>query len=86
MKVHIPSPLRSYTREKATVEADGETLNALLDDLDRRCPGIRFRMVNEQDAVREHIKIYINQEQTKDLSSLLKPDDEIHILCALSGG
>ncbi|MBS1135813.1 MAG: molybdopterin synthase sulfur carrier subunit, partial [Burkholderiaceae bacterium] len=51
MKVLIPSPLRSYT-QNAWVNADGSTLAEVLDDLDRQFPGIRFRMVNEQERTR----------------------------------
>ena len=63
MKVCIPTPLRSYTGERREVEADGDTLGELLIDLDRRYPGIRFRMIDEQDAIRRHIRIWVNQDQ-----------------------
>lgn len=86
MKVLIPGPLRSYTRDKAEVEADGATLAALLEDLDTRYPGIRFRMIDEQDGIRQHIKIFVNREQVRGLGVELGPGDEVHIICALSGG
>ena len=65
MKVSIPQPLRSYTGEK--VEADGATLEELLHDLAPQFPGIRFRMVDEQDAVRKHVKLFVNQTKPGDL-------------------
>jgi molybdopterin converting factor small subunit len=77
--------LRSYTG-KAFVQADGATLDALLNDLDRRYPGIRFRMVDEQRRIRRHIRIFVNGEQTFDPDLPLKPTDEISIVQALSGG
>ena len=86
MKVAIPTPLRSYTQQQSEVEADGATLAALLTDLDRRFPGIRFRMIDEQDAIRPHIRIFVNREQVRDLSWSLQPSDEVQILQALSGG
>jgi len=86
MQVLIPSPLRSYTNEQRYVEADGATLSALLADLDRRYPGIRFRMVNEQDRMRPHIRFFINGEQEFDLARALQPTDQIFIVQALSGG
>jgi len=52
MKVLIPDPLRSYTQERRQVEAGGATLGEVLADLDRRFPGIRFRMIDEQDSIR----------------------------------
>ena len=86
MKVYIPTPLRSYTRHRDLVEAGGHTLDDLLTELDRQYPGFRFRIINEQGTIREHIKIFVNQEQAQDLSVTLKGGDEVQIICALSGG
>jgi molybdopterin converting factor small subunit len=86
LKVFIPTPLRSYTRQLPEVEAEGDTVGALLLDLDQRHPGIRFRMVNEQDALRPHVRIFVNGEQTKALDLVLSPEDDVRILQALSGG
>ena len=86
MKELIPTPLRSYTRKKREVEAAGATLSTLLADLDRQYPGIRFRMVDEQDQVRRHMRVFLNGEQVFDLTRPLKPTDEIAIVQALSGG
>jgi len=86
MQVHIPSPLRSYTGNKNLVEASGSTLLELLSDLDKRHPGIRFRMIDEQDGIRQHIKLFVNRQQTHSLDVKLKGDETIHIICALSGG
>jgi molybdopterin converting factor small subunit len=86
MNIFIPTPLRSYTKDESKVEATGETLEALLQNLDRKFPGIRFRMIDEQDQIRTHIKIFINREQADSLSVRLNPNDEILIICALSGG
>jgi molybdopterin synthase sulfur carrier subunit len=85
MKVLIPTPLRSYTGQRQ-VEAAGATLAAALADLDRRYPGIRFRMIDEQDAMRPHIRFFVNSDQVFDLSRPLRPTDEIVIVQALSGG
>ena len=85
MKVLIPSSLRSYT-ERGETEASGATLAAVLADLDRAYPGIRFRVIDEQDRIRRHIRIFINGEQAGDLSQPLRPTDEVIIVQALSGG
>jgi molybdopterin converting factor small subunit len=85
VKVLIPTPLRSYT-EAREVDADGATMGELLADLERRYPGIRFRMIDEQDRMRRHMRFFINGEQVFDLSRALKPTDEIQIVQALSGG
>ena len=66
MKVLIPGALRSYT-EQSEAEASGATLAALLADLDRQYAGIRFRMIDEQDRIRRHIRIFVNGEQVREL-------------------
>ena len=86
MIVHIPSPLCSYTGKLAQVEVKGATVAELLSNLDASHPGIRFRMIDEQDAIRQHIKIFVNSEQITSLKQPLSPDDVVHIICALSGG
>lgn len=85
MKVLIPSPLISYTKSPR-VEASGATLAALLADLERQFPGVRFRMIDEQDHVRRHMRIFVNGEQVFDLLRALAPTDAVHIVQALSGG
>jgi sulfur-carrier protein len=86
MKVNIPSPLLSYTNQAREVEADGSNIGELLDDLNRQFPGIRFRMIDEQDAIRPHMRIFVNGEQVWGLDEALNPSDEVYILQALSGG
>jgi len=86
MRVYVPTALRSYTGQKGRVDAEGSTLGEVLTVLDRRYPGFRFRIINEQDGIREHIKIFINQQQMRDLAAPLGSSDEIQIVCALSGG
>jgi molybdopterin converting factor small subunit len=83
--VLIPSPLRSYTGERE-VEAAGATLAEILADLERRYPGLRFRMVDEQDRMRPHIRFFVNGEQVFDLARPLRPGDSVQIVQALSGG
>jgi molybdopterin synthase sulfur carrier subunit len=86
MKVYVPSPLATYTREATTVDAAGRTVGELLDDLDRRYPGIRFRIISEQDRIRRHIRIFVNLEEVRSLAAPLRPSDEVMIVGALSGG
>jgi len=85
MKVLIPSALLSYT-ERSQTEASGANLAALLTDLERRYTGIRFRIIDEQDRIRRHIRIFVNGEQARDLSKPLAAADEVVIVQALSGG
>jgi molybdopterin synthase sulfur carrier subunit len=86
VKVRIPDPLRSYTDRQKVVEATGDTVGAVLSDLDRQFPGIRFRMVDEQNQIRKHMKVFVNDDAVRDLATPLRQDDEVTIMQALSGG
>jgi molybdopterin synthase sulfur carrier subunit len=86
MKVSIPTPLRSYTQESSLVLAEGGSVAALMVDLDCQYPGIRFRMIDEQDELRPHIRIFINGERCRALDAEISDEDDIQILQALSGG
>jgi molybdopterin converting factor small subunit len=86
MKVRIPTPLRSYTAQQSVVEVDGDTVGAIFAELDRRFPGIRFRVIDEQNRLRKHMKVWINDEAVRDLATPVTPGDEVTIMQALSGG
>lgn len=84
--VRIPSPLRSYTGGAAAVPAAGATIEEVLAHLERRFGGIRFRMVDEQNRIRPHIRLYLNTSEVTALSQPVRPGDTVHVICALSGG
>jgi len=85
MKVLIPGPLLSYTQQRE-VEAVGATFAELLADLDRQYPGLRFRIIDEQDRMRAHVRFFVKGEQVFDMSRPLHPTDSVQIMQALSGG
>ena len=86
MRVRIPSPLRAYTGGAANVQAEGATVAAVLADLDRQFPGIRFRVVDEQGRLRDHMTVWLDGERCRDLSTRLGALDELVLMQALSGG
>jgi molybdopterin synthase sulfur carrier subunit len=86
MKVRLPSPLTSYTGERAELDAAGATLSEVVADLDRRFPGIRFRIVDEQDRIRPHIKFFVAGRLARGLAEPVREADEVMIVAALSGG
>jgi molybdopterin synthase sulfur carrier subunit len=86
MKVFIPTTLQSYTSGNACVEAAGATLDEVTRDLDRQFPGFRFRVIDEQERIRPHVKVFVNREQQSDLSARLAPTDDVAIVQAFSGG
>lgn len=85
-QVLIPSQLTSYTGGATRVEAAGATVAAVLDDLDRRFPGLKFRVIDEQDRVRRHMRLFIGQRETRSVAQALGEGDELLIFGALSGG
>jgi ThiS family. len=86
MLVRIPSPLRSYTKSQSQVDIKGESLGEVINKLDSEYPGIKFRMIDEQEGIRQHIKLFVNNDEVKTLKIDLKESDVVHIICALSGG
>ena len=85
MKVLIPGALLSYTGQN-WVEAHGETVAAVLADLEQHYPGIRFRIVDEQGHVRRHMRLFHESKMVHELTQVLRPDGELFIVQALSGG
>ncbi|MCB1623030.1 MAG: MoaD/ThiS family protein [Pseudomonadales bacterium] len=84
--VRVASPLRSYTAGAASVDAVGHDIAAVLADLDTNYRGIRFRMIDEHDRIRPHIRLYVNHDAVTSLQQAVHPGDTLHLICALSGG
>ena len=87
LKVRIPGLLRSYTAGAETVELPAHaTLDDAVRDLDARFPGMRFRIVDEQGAIRPHIKMFVDGELARRLDASVRGASELMIVGALSGG
>ena len=87
MIVRIPGLLQSYTQGVETVEvAATATLAEALDALEARFPGVRFRIVDEQAAIRPHIKLFEDGVLARNLTQPLTSAGELMIVGALSGG
>ncbi len=86
MRVFVASPLHSYTAGHSEVEGRGATLAEVLADLDARYPGLRFRVIDEQDRIRPHMKLFVGGEQAESLTQPVGPGQDVHILQSLSGG
>jgi sulfur-carrier protein len=85
MRVTIPSPLISYTGRRE-VAAAGALLSDVLRDLERQFPGIRFRMIDEQDRIRTHMRFFLDGDELRGLDAPLDSQRTLHIVQALSGG
>lgn len=85
MKVLIPGALHHYTK-RSPVQAEGATLGELFDDLERQFPGFAFRVVDERRLLRPNMRVFVSGRGVRDLGHALKPDDEVAVVLALSGG
>lgn len=85
MRVILPSHLRAYTAGEAEVPSLGATLADVLADLEARFPGLRFRVIDEQDRIRPHVKFFVGGDEVNALSAPVG-DREVQIVAALSGG
>jgi molybdopterin synthase sulfur carrier subunit len=89
IEVKIPTILRTYTGGEKIVEAKGDTLAALLDDLDANHPGIRGRLITDDGSLHRFVNVYVNDEDVRFTGSLQTPvneGDTVTILPAVAGG
>ena len=84
--IFIPQQLRSYTSGATTATASGTTVDQALSNLNERYPGIRFRVIDEQGRIREHMRIFVDGERVREVGTALGPKAEVHVFGALSGG
>lgn len=86
--VRIPAALRTLTAGADEVKAAGKTVGEIIEDLEKRHPGLKDRLLDEK-GVRRFINIYVGEEDvrfTGGLSTELKPGDQISIVPAIAGG
>jgi molybdopterin converting factor small subunit len=89
VQVKIPTILRSYTGGEKSVDAVGDTLAAVFDDLDARHAGLRGRLVADDGALHKFVNIYVDDEDVRFLGGLdtpVKDGQTVTILPAVAGG
>jgi len=89
VKVKIPTPLQKFTQNQTEVEADGKTVADLVEDLEKKFPGIKERLCDETGKIRRFINIYVNEQDIRFLeneNTKLKDGDEVSIIPAIAGG
>lgn len=92
IEVRIPTILRTYTGGEKAVSADGDSLAALIADLESSHPGIKERLVDVKggkDDLRRFVNVYINDEDVRFIGGLqaaLKDGDQVVVLPAVAGG
>ena len=73
IEVKIPTILRSYTGGEKTVEATGDTLSAVIDDLDANHNGLKGRLITDEGALHRFVNVYVNDEDVRFTGSLDTP-------------
>jgi molybdopterin converting factor small subunit len=89
VSVRIPTILRTYTGGESEVSAEGDTLAAVLDDLDARYSGIKGRILDEAGALRRFVNVYVGNDDVRFLDDLATatPDGvQISVIPAVAGG
>lgn len=89
VKVRIPTPLQKLTNNQSEVACDAATINDMLADLEKRHPGIRERICDNEGKLRRFVNIYVNEEDIRFLEgqdTKLKAGDDISIIPAIAGG
>ena len=89
IEVKVPTILRSHTGGAKTVEGSGDTLGALIDDLDGQYGGLKGRLVTDEGALHRFVNVYVNDEDvrfTGALDTALEDGDSVTVLPAVAGG
>ena len=89
IEVRIPTILRTYTGGAKAVEAGGDTLSEVIDDLESRHPGLRARLLEDDGALRRFVNVYVNDEDVRFLGGLqtkVVDGDSVTVLPAVAGG
>ena len=87
--VRIPTPLQRLTHGQSEVQADGSTVKNLLEDLNRRYPGVKERICDENGKLRRFVNVFVNEEDIRFMQgddTPLKDGDEVSIIPAIAGG
>ena len=86
VRVRLAPLLYSYTGGLKVVEVEAATVGEAIASLDRRFPGVAFRVIDEQNQIRPHVNIFLGEQSVRDLDTSIFQDNEIYIVGALSGG
>ena len=88
VEVKVTATLQKMVGGQRVIEGEGSTVGEVIDDLERKHPGIKD-MVMVDGQIHRFVNIYLNDEDVRFLSQLdtpLKEGDVLSILPALAGG
>jgi molybdopterin converting factor small subunit len=89
VSVRIPTILRTYTSGESEVSAEGDTLAAVLEDLDASYSGIKGRILDEAGNLRRFVNVYVGNDDVRFLEDLATPTPDgvqISVIPAVAGG
>ena len=89
VKIRIPTPLQKLAGGKGEVSLEAQTIQQMIDALEKNYPGMKERLCDEQGKVRRFVNVYLNEEDIRFLNkeaTALKDGDEVSIVPAIAGG
>lgn len=89
VRVRVPTPLRRFTGGKDEVPAEGNSILAVIENLEQRHPGLKERLLDDKGELRRFVNVYLNGEDVRfldQLNSKVKDGDDISIVPAIAGG
>ena len=89
IKVRIPTPLQTLTKNQGEVAAQGKNVKEVLASLEKNYGGFKSRIYDEKGQLRRFINFYVNDEDIRFLKgedTAVKEGDEISIVPAIAGG
>ena len=87
--VRLPASMREFSKDKPEVRVAGATVREVVDDLERQCPGLKARLLDEHGAVRRYLNLFLNDEDVRFLGGLdakVAATDRVTIIPAIAGG
>jgi sulfur-carrier protein len=84
-KVILTGSIRQHVGGAGVLEVEGDTARAAVQALEASYPALRGWVVDEQGALRRHVKLYLGGAAVP-LDAAVGPGDELHIVAAISGG
>jgi molybdopterin converting factor small subunit len=89
VEVRLPTVLRQHAGGQSSVEANGDTVGQVFEDLVRQFTGMAGQLVTEDGALHKFVNVYVNDDDIRYLDKLetkLPKDAVITILPAVAGG
>lgn len=87
--VRIPTPLQKLTGDQGEVQCEGATIAELLENLEKKHPGIKERICDESGKLRRFVNVFLNEEDIRFLQgeeTAVNDGDDVSIIPAIAGG